>query len=507
MANGKEQLDAFKFGRRRIVANLIAPSPTGSDEGAPRPVRTFFASIMIGVVGVAGMVVLGYIHPSAPSGWQGGLAVDSTTGAAYVYNDGELHPMLNITSAQLLLGKNFTKYDVPDSTIVAQKMGIPYGILGAPPVVPSAGQADLQTWTMCQLAKDPSKQGTSGGQTVLEVGYGQGSMTAVNSGSGFIVNDAKGSQGGDYLLWGDYSYRISATPGLLGALDSSGNDTSPLVGPWVNDSFLQAFHSGSEINAFPSVEGLGDAVTKPNQPPGAKVGEFGDFTDNGGDEYYIETESGLAQVTQFVYNLYVSNGALATAKVGGFNPPLTRSEITNADPIDEQTNPADIHNVGANWPKDTVITEDLDAIEPNFAVLCVDYDGKFDSGQVPQLAMWYGSAPPDPAGGAGVPSSGGQFANAIDVEPGHAALSRDVANGNSLKAGPIYLTVSTGSRYELVTDPPAAGSTDPGLSAQTQLQYSGLVPEPVPDNWMSLVPTGPRLDPADASGRAYTAAQ
>jgi type VII secretion protein EccB len=508
VANGKEQLDAYKFGRRRIVANLIAPSPTGSDEGAPRPVRTFFASIMIGVVGVAAMIVLGYIHPSAPSGWQGGLAEDSTTGAAYVFNvsDGELHPVLNITSAQLLLGRNFTKYNVPDSTIVAQKMGAPYGILGAPPVVPSASQTDLTNWTMCQLAKSPSNQATAGGQTVLDVGYGLTSMVAVDGANGFIVHDSKGD---NYLLDGDFSYLISPVSGLMDALDGSGNDGTGPVGPWVNDSFLQAFQTGSPITNFPTVQGIGGAVTAPNQPPKAEIGSFGSFATSSGDDYYIETRSGLAQVTEFVYNLYIGNGSLAGAGVGSALA-LTQSEITNAVPIDERTAPADIRNVGATWPSARVNTEDLDADEPAYSVLCVNYGGKFDTGvaqdQVPQLSMWYGPQPPTPVGGVGVSSAGDQYANVIDVEPGHGALSRDVANGNSVQDGPIYLTVSTGSRYELMTDQPAAGSTGRGQSAQVQLQYSGLTPEPVPDNWMSLVPAGARLDPA-AAGRPYTMSQ
>ncbi|HEV2640380.1 MAG TPA: type VII secretion protein EccB [Actinocrinis sp.] len=505
MANGKEQLDAFKFGRRRIVANLIAPSPTGSDEGAPRPVRTFFASIMIGVVGVATMIVLGYLHPTAPSGWQSGLAEDSTTGAAYVFNGGELHPVLNITSAQLLLGTNFHKYDVPDSVIVAQKTGAPYGILGAPPVVPAAGQVGLTGWTMCQKAKNPANQAVPGGQTVLEIGYDQSSMTAVTGANGFIVHDSKGD---DYLLYGDFSYLISPVRGLMGSLDGSGNDATGPVGPWVDDSFLRAFQPGSPISAFPTVQGLGGPVTAANQPPNARIGSFGNFATTSGTTYYIETESGLAQVTEFVYNLYASNGALAGAGVGGgFNPPLTQSEITNAVPIDEQKNPADIRGVGATWPTAQVNIQDLDPIAPSFSVLCVNYDGKFDptQGEVPLLTMWYGAQTPDP-GGAGVQSTGDQYANLIDVLPGHAALSRDVANGNSATAGPVYLTVATGSRYELMTDQPPAGTTGDGKSAQDQLQYKAITPEPVPDNWMSLVPAGARLDPA-AAGRPYTSTQ
>lgn len=510
MATRKEQLDAFKFGRRRIVANLIAPSPTGSDEGAPRPVKTFFASIMIGVVAVAAMTVLGYIHPSAPSGWQNGLAEDSTTGAAYVFDtsDGELHPVLNVTSAQLILGTNFAKYDVPDSTIDAQKMGAPYGILGAPPVAPSPGQVGLTSWTMCQRAKNPVDQAVAGGQTVLEVGYGQGGMTAASAADGFVVHDSKGD---DFLLNGDFSYRISPVTGLAGALDGSEAGKVGPVGPWVADSFLQAFQTGSPITTFPSVQGLGRSATAPNQPPGAKIGEFGSFTTSSGTAYYIETESGLVRVTGFVSSLFQGSGALAEAKVSaGFDQPLTQSEITEAAPIDETKDPVDVQNVGATWPTEQVNTLNVDPTGPGFAVLCANYDGAFEpdatGDKVPKLALWYGAQLPNQTGGAGVASTGSQYANVIDVLAGQGALSRDVANGNSANAGPLYLTVSTGSRYELTADPPPTGSTGSGKTAWGQLGYDTSKAEPVPDNWMSLVPAGARLDP-NAAGKPYTFTQ
>ena len=100
MATRKDQLDAFVFARRRMVSNLVAPSPTGSDEAAPRPVKTFFTSAILSAIAVAGVAVLGVFKPSAPNGWESGLAVDSTSGASYIYStqDKELHPEVMFTT-------------------------------------------------------------------------------------------------------------------------------------------------------------------------------------------------------------------------------------------------------------------------------------------------------------------------------------------------------------------------------------------------------------------------
>jgi type VII secretion protein EccB len=507
VATGKEQIEALKFARRRMVANLLAPSPTGSDAGAPRPVKTFLASMVLGVVAVATMTVLGYLHPSAPSGWQNGLAVDDTSGAAYISYEGELHPVLNITSAKLILGNHFVKYDVPDSVINAQTIGGPFGIPDAPPDVPPAGQVNLTTWTLCQQAKVPTDQTTVGGQTVLEVGYGQGAATAIAAGSGLIVHN---SQGVNYLLYGDYSYQISNVPGLAGTLSGGGSGSTPAVGPWVADSFLDAFYPGAPITDFPSVnvvKDLGKPVEQPDQPTGAVIGNYG-VGPNGDD--YVETSAGLVQVSQFVFDLYVGNGQLAIHHVADFNPALTQSEITNANAIDERANPADIQNVGNTWPSTKVKIADLYADEPQYSVICVNYAGKFDPSQneTAQLSLWYGTALPHPlATGEGVLQSGSDtLANVVDVLPGHGALSRAVAGGTSLNAGALYLTVETGSRYEL---PPGATMTSPTTgqsvttSAQQQLMYAAVAPEPVPENWMALVQVGAALDP-DVAGQTPT---
>ena len=173
MATRKDQLDAFNFARRRTVANLVAPSATGSDEGAPRPIRTFASSIILSAIAVAAVAVLGVFKPAAPSGWQGGLAVDSSTGAVYIDQNNELHSVYNITSARLILGTKFAKYDVPDSTLNNSgiPLGSPVGILGAPEDVPAAANMNLTQWSFCQNEKGTADETTPGGSTYLEVGY------------------------------------------------------------------------------------------------------------------------------------------------------------------------------------------------------------------------------------------------------------------------------------------------------------------------------------------------
>lgn len=498
MATRKDQLDAFVFARRRMVANLVAPSPTGSDEAAPRPVKTFFTSAILSAIAVAGVAVLGVFKPSAPSGWESGLAIDSSSGAPYVYSpqDKELHPVLNTTSARLLLGKNFKKFDVPDSVINGSNMsiGAPIGILDAPPDVPTAGNVDLNQWTLCLDSADHARQAQPGGKTVLEVGYGPRNESTADQ-IGFVVHDPRNK---NYLVSGDYAYPV-ADNGVLTALTSTSVAPGGTEGPWVSDAWLSAFRSGTPLQ-LPTVEGLGDPV--PGQP-GRHVGDYGTLTGANDQQVgYIETRDGLVEVSYFVYTLYTAGPA--TLSGAHQIPDLTESAVVAAQPKDERTDPTSLLNAGGDWPQNRLTTLDSDAQTSGFGVLCVNFSGGFD-GDLPHLTLYYGTQLPQklPAG-ITVPSNGqSPHADYVMVEPGHAALARDVSGGVSQNSGPEYLVPDTGIRYLMTPNATLPGKGPNGssitTSAAAQLQYTGVVkPTPVPDNWMRLIPVGSPLDPQAA---------
>ncbi len=498
MATGKDKVDAFAFARRRMVANLIVPGPTGSDLGAPRPVRAFVTSAILSVMAVAGVAVLGAFKPGAPSGWQNGLAVDSSSGAAYVYStqDKELHPVVNITSAKLLLGKNFTKYDVPDSVINGPgvTIGAPFGILGAPTDVPAAANVDLTQWNICVQEKNAADQTQPGGKTVLEVGYGRGQDAAVPASDGFIVHDSSNKS---YLIDGGYAYEFSDPDAIkvFAAPPAAGVG----AGPWVSDSWLEAFQKGGDIG-FPTVAGMGQPAVSPlPQHADVEIGDYGSLTVNGQLQGYIETEDGLVQVNPFVYKLYSGSPAVEQAH----QLTLTQAQIDGAKVLPETTDASSLGGTAANWPLAVPGVLDPGGDTSGFGVLCASYDGHFyaDS-DAAQLSLYYGSALPHPlASGEGVPvAEGPLFPDVVDVLPGHAALIRSVTGGLSQNSGTEYLVPGTGVKYVMT---PSATIVQPnGQSAQVsavgQLQYSGVAVEPVPQAWTKLLETGAPLDPTEA---------
>jgi type VII secretion protein EccB len=505
MATRKDQLDAFVFARRRMVANLVAPSPTGSDEAAPRPVKTFFTSAILSAIAVAGVVVLGVFHPSAPSGWESGLAVDSNTGARYVYSpqDKQLHPVWNITSARLLLGGNFKKFDVPDSVIDGgPAIGQYIGINGAPEDVPPASSVDLVTWNLCYQSANRADQTQPGGKTVLEIGYSADGENKVVGKTGFVVHD---SAGVNFLIAGDYAYQVSNAD-VLFALTNVPAGQSGTEGPLVSDAWLKAFAQGGEVQ-YPVLDGLGEPLTLPNQI-GSHVGDY-TATDSAN---YIETSAGLVEVNPFLYKLYAANPQVSKSGAKEL-PGLSESQITAAQPKNELAGSAasaSFGGVAADWPQDPVTPLDSDAAGNDFGTLCAGFSGHYENGTgVPQLSLSYGTDLPKPLGDGGVSRSGSGLADTILVEPGHGVLARDVSNGNNLTSGPVYLITDTGQRYPTVpgtkTDTQNAGPAPDSTVAM--LQYQSVTTQPIPDSWMSLIQLGAKLDPAAAGQVATSSGQ
>jgi hypothetical protein len=183
---------------------------------------------------------------------------------------------------------------------------------------------------------------------------------------------------------------------------------------------------------------------------------------------------------------------------------LTGAQVLNAKPRPELTAPTSLLNAGSDWPQNVVTLLDTDARSPGFGVLCAGYtSGSFD-GDSPHIALYYGTHLPQPLpNGVTVQPSGQSVADYVLVKAGHAALARDVSGGNNLNSGSEYLVTETGMQYLMTPSaklPGAAADAQP-VSAAQMLQYDKNVPvTTVPQNWMSLVPSGPPLNP-EAAGK------
>lgn len=151
MASRRDELNAYTFAKRRLIAQFVQPHPSGSEEGAPRPLRAVVPGTVAGVVILAVFGAWGMFKPVAPTGWDTPnenviIASKSTTRYVVLKTDGksQLHPVLNMSSAKLLLDPDKGKVvNVAESELDSGRIphGATLGIPYAPDRLPDSGDS------------------------------------------------------------------------------------------------------------------------------------------------------------------------------------------------------------------------------------------------------------------------------------------------------------------------------------------------------------------------------
>ncbi len=454
MATKKDLVEAYSFSRRRLVTAFVSGAPGGREVEPARPGRMIVGGIALAVLLVAGAAIAGALSDRAEVDWdEPGLVADDR-GALYVILDEDavpgqprLRPVINVTSAQLILGDGITARKVPDDELASEPKGPPIGILDAPATVPPAGQLVTSGWTSC-------------------TGTGLGMRTSIHHDpqvtpmprAGFVVTGATSGQ--RYLVaeaavpgtpQRAYRYPLPAdNDALYTALQISPNDAVT-----VPDAWLELFPPGGPLNA----DGLGIAdwgapARLDGYPADARVG---DWFDSFGTPVAI-TRTGLVELTPF---------AAAVLRNTSLGDRLPREvEVPAGAPFDIV--PATPYAT-SSWPE-SVPDRSLPASEQACAVL------RTAEGEEPAALL--ASAP---AGSA----------SADDVEEGQREVSVESGRGALVRSAD-WIT-ATGGTPHLVDDRGYSYPVGTGDQEIERLGYDGVAAVVVPDVWNKLFEIGPEL--------------
>ena len=457
MATRKEQLTAAEFARRRVIGALLRPSADGVGEGAPRPFRALFVAAIVVVVALGTAGVVGYLHPRSKIAWQKDLIADGT-GAQYVMLNGQLHPVLNSTSAQLMLGPA-PKVSQPKPAQLApylQHVGPAVGLPKVPGVVPAVADLDLKDWTACV---------TPAGKTAVEVGFQVGAPNGPGVLSGadaLLVQDESGEQ---WVIEDGLKYRIGDRATVAAAFGTATVKARRVPASWLGGL------SAGDVLGIPTISGrYGGPDPRPAPPNFNRIGMFGRTLGPSGavTAYYLVTGDGIAAVTPTMYDLYRRDPRLAEYKFTETTLPqdkLTPDMMVTTAASQTLTWPANPPHFSAASQTAVAAT----------AFLCATFSGVFDQQGRAHMAVAVRSSLPQPLGTG---------SETVVVRPGHGTIVRD--SGSDPATAPDYLVTDSGLRYELV-----------GAAAQ-RLGYDGIASSEVPSEWLRLLPQGPSLDPVKA---------
>ena len=479
----RHQVSGWRFVMRRIASGIALHDTRMLVDPLRTQSRAVLMGVLILVTGLAGCFVFSLIRPSGSAGTNTVLA-DRSTAALYVRVGDELHPVLNLTSARLIVGRPVNPTTVKSSELDRFPRGNLIGIPGAPERMVQNTSHDAN-WTVCDAVTGISHAAHSTGVTVIAGPLDSRGARAAALGSRQAVLVASGSS--TWLLWDGRRSRIDlADHAVTSALGLGlGNSDVPAPRPLAVGLF----------NAIPeapplTAPGIPNAGAPPNfgvpAPIGAVVVSYGvDQSSSGAVRYFAVMPDGLQPISP------VLAAILRNANSYGLDqPPRLAADAVAKLPVSRMLDTT-------RYPDQQVVLVDA-AKDP---VTCA-YWSKPAGAATSSLSLLSGSALPVPESirtvdlVGGDSAGNGSIATRVALAPGTGYFTQSVGGGaGSPGAGSLFWVSDTGVRYGIDSE-----SENAAAGRGKTVEALGLSEPPVPIPWsvLSLFANGPTLSRADA---------
>jgi type VII secretion protein EccB len=475
----RDQLQAYRFAQTRMQYALLTGDTDLQDPPMRRSGLATFAGAMVAVLVASGFGVYGLLRPGDKGGWsdRGVLVVEKETGARYVYDgtDGALHPVLNYTSARLILGTpDVTVKQFSQASLKGVRRGAPRGLAGLPDALPAANDLVRGPWVVCSSA-------TTDGRPAISVSIGTAPTgRRVTSESALLV---KSPDNAVYLLWNDTRLLVTDPSGVLLALGLDGITPVPVSGTWLN-----SVAPGPDLEA-PLPLSLGSTLPYQVRTQRVYLGQVFKVAMEGGIStgYYVALKDGLAKVTNVVALLLLGEPRLKVA-YGMHAPHAYAVQPADVNAVPKAGRGLSVDGFPHDVPQLLTAADD-DAGQPAAPTVCAAYTDP--NGASMSSAVYLTTRAP----GAATAATGASGPQArVSVPPGSACLARLLPHAGQ-GSDSVFLVTELGAKYAV---PPGSVSNTIG--------YRNVTPVPVPEGILDLVPSGPALDPAKADADLPVAA-
>ncbi len=441
MRTRKELVEAYLFVTRRIISAMMSTNPDAVELPMRRSRYSVLGGAMLALLIFAGFWVIGIFIPYGNQNWkeEGHIVLNTDTGTVYVYMQETLYPVKNLASAKLIAtDEEVSQVESADLDGVAR--GWELGIADAPAAIPHPDDLVGLPWQVCSApgAYDNTKRES---HVVVSA-----PTTDAKFGTSAVIAKTKDDY---YLLWKDEKHLVDDTRSLL----SIGLDPKRAVP--ASNAFINAIQSGPDL-AAPKIKKSGKSA---GEVAGEKA-EYGDFFTTGGQTYVLST-AGLAPIGHTMLAL-LSDGETPKPRT------ISASEL-------KDIGTADLEPTG--FPQKIPKLAEVESDAVLCAVATKDASISFAVYADPPKAI---TAPTvySPVNKDDEVDTAEHFW----IPGGKGALVREVGNTDATD-GTIYLLTEQGAKYALADD------------AVDRLGFSDVKPTPVLSSLISLVPTGPSLDP------------
>lgn len=476
----KHQVSGWRFVMRRIASGVALHDTRMLVEPLRSQARAVLMGLLVLATVAGGCFVFTLIWPNSAANNDPVLA-DKATSALYVRVGDQLHPVLNLTSARLIVGRPVNPTAVKSTALDKFARGNLIGIPGAPErmVQSSARDAD---WTVCDSVAD-----SVGGTTVIAGPLADGGSRAAALDAQHAVLADNGA--GSWLLTDGKRSRIDlsdhAITGALGLGDRGSAVPRPRS---ITTGLFNAIPEAPALVA-PVIPGAGGRPSydlRAAAPVGAVVAAHSlDGHSDGALRYYAVLEDGLQPISGVVAAVLRN-----TDSQGLGRPPLLGADDIARLPVSRQLDVS-------HFPEQPVsITESVS--DP---VTCAHWSKAAGAG-TSSLTLLSGSTLPLRDGvrtldlvGAGV----GGTAARVALAPGFGYFAQSVSSDPTAtrSAGPLFWISDTGVRYGVNTE---SGPGGPENSSGDTISALGLSEPALPIPWsvLSQFALGPTLSRTDA---------
>lgn len=469
MQSRRDQVQAYFFVVGRLVAAVTHGKPDTLEAPNGRLNKGTVLGIVIGAV-IAGIFgIIGIFVPGGDSSWrhEGAIVMNEDNGARYVFLQGQLRPVLNYSSARLVVGKGGTGqvYSVSQKSLGDTPIGQPIGIPDAPDALPAADKLHTGPWTVCAQP--------AGAEPTLSLLLGQPAGARLGTAQSFLVST---SDGVTFLVWQGKRHRVPdrVTQEALGYGDIQ---PVPVTAGWLNP-----VPPGKDLSV-PATRNAGDPGPRIEGRAGV-VGQVYEVRNPAinSDQFYLLREDGVTSLSKTTAALLLAHPSTQDAYDGSVAPVVVGPAALAGVPV----------SAGAD------LTEGLPAEPPEIvtppreAVPCMRF-GPSATGEVHAVAELLPATAVAEAAVPVVANTTGRTADRVAVPAGGGVLVRELPAAGA-NPGTAYLVTETGTRYPL-------GSAD----VVAALGYDESTAVNVPGQLLGLLPVGPLLS-IEAALRTHASA-
>jgi type VII secretion protein EccB len=477
----KHQVSGWRFVMRRIASGVALHDARMLVDPLRTQSRAVLMGVLVAATVVAGCFAFNLIWPNSAARNDPVLS-DKATSALYVRVGEQLHPVLNLTSARLIVGRPVNPTAVKSVALDKFPRGNLIGIPGAPERMVQNTTQDAD-WTVCGAESGPAS-----GVTVIAGSPESGGSRASALDSRHAVLTKNGT--GTWLLW----------DGKRSQVDLADHAVTSALGLGADPPKPRAINSGL-FNAIPEAPPLATPVIpdagSPAQfdlpvpaPVGGVVEAYGlkGTSDGAADTtlYYAVLPDGLQPVSDVVAALLRN-----TDSYGLDRPPRLSADQVARLPVARGVDTS-------RYPELPVRVTDP-VSEP---VTCAHWS-KPAGASTSSLTLLSGSALPVPDEvrtldlvGAGEGGTASRVALTAGTGYFAQSVSGDSADGTTVAGGSLFWISDTGVRYGLDTE--GGKGADAGQPKTVSALGLTLPALSIPWSVLSLFAPGPTLSRADA---------